>query len=180
MRDKLTIKQEKYAQGLFTGLSQREAYKQAYDCENMTDKTIDEAACRLAGDSKMVARLEELDDELKLRNMTTVERVLAEYAKLGFADIKDYLSYKTAKTVVDHDDTGKPIIGYRQIVDAIDSDEVDGAVIQEVSIGKDGTFKFKLHDKKTALDSMAKYLGMFTDKVEVDNKVTVGFEQSLL
>ena len=29
MADKLTIKQEKFCQGLFTGLTQREAYKQA-------------------------------------------------------------------------------------------------------------------------------------------------------
>ena len=48
MAGKLTVKQEKYVQGLFAGLSQREAYKQAYNCENMTDKTIDEKACKLS------------------------------------------------------------------------------------------------------------------------------------
>jgi phage terminase small subunit len=57
MSDKLTIKQEKFAQGLFAGLSQREAYKQAFNCDKMTDKTIDEAACRLADNSKVTARI---------------------------------------------------------------------------------------------------------------------------
>ena len=87
MADKLTIKQERFAQGLFAGLSQREAYKQAYNAERMKDKTIDEAAARLAADSKVAARIQQLTDELKERNMVTVERVLAELA-VGFADIK--------------------------------------------------------------------------------------------
>jgi phage terminase small subunit len=76
MADKLTIKQEKYVQGLFAGLSQREAYKQAYNCKKMKDKTIDENASRLANDSKVKARLRELTEEFKNRNMLTVEWVL--------------------------------------------------------------------------------------------------------
>ena len=165
MRNKLTVKQEKFAQGLFSGLSQREAYKQAYDCQRMTDKSIDEEACRLAADLKVSSRINELEDELKYRNMATVERVLAEYAKIGFADIKDFVEFRTEKTVVGHED-GEPIYDYKQIVETKPSDEVDGAIINEVSIGKDGTFRFKLHDKKGALDMIGKYLGMFTEKIE--------------
>jgi len=167
LKDKLTIKQEKYAQGLFSGLSQREAYKQAYDCENMTDKTIDEAACRGAADCKVIARVNELQDELKYRNMATTERVLTEYAKIGFADIKDFLAFRTEKTVVDHDEEGQPIYGYKQIVEVKPSEEIDGTMVNEVSIGRDGTLKFKLHDKKAALDMIGKHLGMFTEKMEI-------------
>jgi phage terminase small subunit len=76
MADKLTIKREKFVQGLFAGKSQREAYKEAFDCSKMSDKTIDEAACRLFKDSKVSARLEELQNELKERNMVSVEWVL--------------------------------------------------------------------------------------------------------
>jgi phage terminase small subunit len=167
-KKKLTVKQERFAQGLFAGLTQREAYKQAYDCQNMMDKHIDEEACILAANPKVSQRIDQLTEELKYRNMATVEKVLAEYAKIGFADIKDYLEYKTAKTVVDYDvETGNPIFDYRQIVDTIDSAQVDGSVIQEISISKDGTFKFKLHDKKGALDMIGKHLGMFTEKVEL-------------
>jgi phage terminase small subunit len=75
-KDSLTIKQEKYAQGLFAGLSQREAYKQAYNAENMTDKQIDEEACKLANSPKVAQRIKELTDELKNRNMVTVEWVV--------------------------------------------------------------------------------------------------------
>jgi hypothetical protein len=74
--DKLTIKQERYAQGLFAGLSQREAYKQAYSTKNMTDKTIDEEACRIANDYKVSARIKELTDIVTERSIWTVEEIL--------------------------------------------------------------------------------------------------------
>ena len=56
----LTIKQEKFAQGLFAGLSQREAYKQAYNASRMKDNTMDKNAYTLANDTKVTTRLEEL------------------------------------------------------------------------------------------------------------------------
>ena len=170
---KLTVKQEKYAQGLFTGMTQREAYKAAYDAGNMSDKCIDEEACKLFANPKLAQRIEQLQDEVKYRNMATVERVVAEYAKIAFSDIKDFVSFKTEKTIVDTDDEGNPIYGYKQIVDAKSSEEIDGSMVNEVSIGKDGTFKFKLHDKKGALDMIGKHLGMFVDKVEVDAAQTI-------
>lgn len=76
MADKLTIKQEKYAQGLFAGLSQREAYKQAYNCTNMQDKTVDEEACKLAALPKISTRVDELIEEVKTKNIVTKEWVL--------------------------------------------------------------------------------------------------------
>lgn len=75
-KERLTIKQEKFAQGLFAGLSQREAYKQAYPCKNMSDKTIDERACVLAKNDKVMTRLQELRNKLAKRSVWTVEEIL--------------------------------------------------------------------------------------------------------
>ena len=170
----LTIKQEKFCQGLFIGLTQREAYKQAYDAENMTDKSIDEEACRIAADHKVTSRIDELTNELKYRNMATAERVLAEYAKIAFTDIKDFVSFGTVKVLEDTDEeTGEPIYGYRQIVEAKPSAEVDGTMIQEVSISPKGVFAFKLHDKQKALDMIGKHLGMFTDKLDINGSMVI-------
>lgn len=171
MADKLTIKQEKFVQGLFAGLSQREAYKQAYNAGNMKDNTIDRMAYDLANNRKITARLSELTNELKERNMVTVEKVLAELAKIGFADIKDYLTFKTDKRMVEYQ--GQKVADYAQVVDVLDSDEVDGHVVSEVSIGKDGTFKFKLHDKMAALDKMGKHLGMFTENINLKTNMVI-------
>ena len=72
----LTAKQEKFVRNLIEGMSQREAYKNSYDAENMTDKTIDENACRLFNDSKIKARYMELQEQLaKVTIMTAQERL---------------------------------------------------------------------------------------------------------
>lgn len=72
----LTAKQEKFVRNLIKGMSQREAYKNSYDAENMTDKTIDENACRLFNDSKIKARYQELQERLdKATIMTAQERL---------------------------------------------------------------------------------------------------------
>ena len=153
---KLTIKQEKFAQGLFAGLSQREAYKQAFDCKKTSDKTVDENACRLANYSKIIARLDELTNELKERNMVTVEKVLSELAHIAFDDIKNYLRFYT-----DQDGIVR--------TEVKDSDTIDTRAVSEVSQGKDGQFKFKVYCKDNALLQLGKHLGMFVDKVESKN-----------
>jgi phage terminase small subunit len=175
---KLTIKQEKYAQGLFTGLSQREAYKQAYDAGGMTNKSIDEKACELAANVKVTERINELTEELKYRNMASVEKVLSQLSKIAFSDIKDMLSFKTVKTVDENATAlvGSPIMTYKTVIDLKDSDDVDGSLIAEVKETKDG-FSFKRNDQMKALELIGKHLGMFTDKAEVQLSVT--FEQLL-
>ena len=72
----LTVKQEKFVQGLFKGLSQREAYKKAYDSKNMKDETIDKRACEIAKEGKIKGRLQELRDNIAKRNTVSVEWVL--------------------------------------------------------------------------------------------------------
>lgn len=165
----LTAKQERFVQGLFTGKTQREAYKDAYS-NRMTDKQIDEEACKLAAKPKVYQRLKELQDEIKERNFITVEKIIEEYAKIGFADIKDYLSFGMKELETGQNEDGEPIVVPVQTVNVKPSEEVDGTLISEVSINSKGVFTFKMHDKMNALEKMGRYLGMFRDKVEVTGK----------
>ena len=188
MADKLTVKQEKYTQGLFAGLSQREAYREAFPSSiNWKDETVDARACELAKNSKVVVRLEELTNELKQRNMVTIEKTLAEYAKLGFSDVTDYLEVVTERILVDPDrETNEPISEIRQMVLLKDTANIPKdklAAISEIKQAKDGSISFKLHDKRGALDSIGKHLGMFTDRHEVTGKdggpITIEFKGEL-
>ena len=61
----LTTKQEIFIQRLIEGDSQRQAYKFAFNCNNMKDTTIDVRACELFKDSKVQVRYQELLDEYK-------------------------------------------------------------------------------------------------------------------
>ena len=72
----LTGKQEKFVRNLIQGMTQREAYKNSYDASNMTDKTIDEEACRLFNDPKITARYKELQDRLANASIMTAQERL--------------------------------------------------------------------------------------------------------
>lgn len=73
----LTPKQERFIQNIVSGMSQREAYKEAYDAENMKDETIDTEACLLFNSPKVAKRYQELIEELKDKAiMTATERMI--------------------------------------------------------------------------------------------------------
>ena len=60
----LTPKQEKFAQSIaLEEMNQSDAYRSAYSCKKMSDKTIWENASRLMADSKVTARIAELRQE---------------------------------------------------------------------------------------------------------------------
>ena len=76
MNDKLTPKQERFIQNIVSGMSQRQAYKEAYNVENMSDEAIDVEACRLFNDSKISLRYKELMGKLEDKAiMTAKERM---------------------------------------------------------------------------------------------------------
>lgn len=126
----------------------------------------------------IMERIDHLTNERFKRLDITADDIMQEYKKMGFADIKNYLSYRTALTKVGSVDD-EDVFDYAQVIDMKDSDDVDGAAISQVSISKDGTFKFKLHDKKGSLDSLARIKGMFQDKVEHSGEMTLTFEDKL-
>ena len=76
---KLTTKQENFAQGLVAGLSQRDAYKQAYKTDRMKDSTINVKASELAKDGKVTVRYRELLKEYSNMNLWTREAAFNEY-----------------------------------------------------------------------------------------------------
>ena len=74
----LTPKQEKYVQGLVAGLSQRQAYIQAYSTKNMKDTTIDNNAYKLMQNNEISTRYNELMEEHKSKALWTREEAVNE------------------------------------------------------------------------------------------------------
>ena len=72
--EKLTGKQEAFAQGLSEGLTNTEAYKRAYGAENMKASTIHVEACKLAQHPKITRRLDAILSEKRGKNsMSTLK-----------------------------------------------------------------------------------------------------------
>lgn len=78
----------------------------------------------------------------------TPERVLQEYARIAFADLR---------RVADWGPDGLVLKTPEMLSDA------DAAAISEITptAGASGSYRVKLYDKKAALDAIARHLGMF-------------------
>lgn len=153
----LTIKQELAAQALvYKKLSQSEAYKQVFNVENMKPKSIIQAAWELFNKPKMIARVNELKEQELNRHKTTIDKIIFEYTKLAFYDPRNFF-----------DDNNN-------IKDFKDMDEQTACGLAGVEISeRDSNVtikKIKMVDKKSALDSLAKYFEMFVNKVEITGK----------
>lgn len=76
---KLTAKQEKYVQGLVTGLSQRKAYREAYpNSKKWKDRTVDSRASELLKESNVLGRYNGLMNEHKDKALFTREEAVNE------------------------------------------------------------------------------------------------------
>ncbi|KNB70125.1 hypothetical protein ADS79_26885 [Brevibacillus reuszeri] len=100
-----------------------------------------------------------------------VQRVIAEYMKIAFADISEYVEFGQQEVPmfteegmpINDPKTGEQMTYKRNFVAIRDSGEVDGTLINEVKQGKDGV-SIKLHDKMKALEKLEKYIGFMTEE----------------
>jgi hypothetical protein len=70
---KLTAKQEAFCQGIADGLGQADAYRMAYDAENMKDNTIYPLASKLMNNNKVATRVAELKSQVAEKQLWTRE-----------------------------------------------------------------------------------------------------------
>ncbi|WP_052465730.1 terminase small subunit [Phaeobacter sp. S60] len=112
----------------------------------------------------LFAAIREAQAKREHRTEITQDRVLQELARIGFADIRKAVAWgSTPADLLEGDeggDEGAPASVYP--VDLVRSSEVDddtAAAIAEVSLTKGGV-KLKMHDKLSALEKIARHLGM--------------------
>ena len=91
MSEELNIKQEKFIQGIVKGLSQRQAYKEAYDAK-YADKDIDSKASNLFNTDKVQARYKELLIELEEESIMTAKERMKWLSDVVKGNIK-HISY---------------------------------------------------------------------------------------
>lgn len=147
-------KHELFAQELAKGKTATEAYVLVGYKDN------DGNASKLA--AKVQDRVKEITGKAADKAGVTIERVLAEMAKIGFANMLDYVTINGS---------GEPIIDLSTLT------REQAAAIQEVIVdthsereGEDSIavkrVRFKLLDKRAALVDIGKHLGMFKERVE--------------
>ena len=129
----LTTKQEIFVQRLIEGHSQREAYKFAYNAENMKDESIDVKASNLFKTDKIRLRYEELINELKEKSFYTVENANndLEWIKLKAKEDIEYKGLKQANS-------NAYLNAVKQQI------ELNGITIKEAKKDIDNVIKFEL------------------------------------
>lgn len=150
--DSVSPKQEAFCLSYIETANASEAYRRSYNAAKMKSSTINEKASRLLADDKIRARLDELRAGHRKRHEVTVDRIVAELAKIAFANAHDYFTWSSEGVHVKPSD---------ELTD--DQRSVVSEVSQTVT-AEGGTIRVKLSDKQSALEKLGKHLGMFADK----------------
>lgn len=144
-----------------------------------SEKSAHVTASRLLSDAKVSERIHELTQQLhqKLEKKTEItrERVLQEYAKLAFFDPRKLFDEDgNPKKITELDDDTAAAIAGLEVNSQLLKDEalIEGEGDEPEQRDVLSTVrKYKIADKKAALDSIAKHLGMFAPiKHEVTGK----------
>lgn len=143
------------------------AYQKAYGCAYSTAMTNGNALLRNTQIKNEVIRVR---DEMTSELILDKRAVLQKWIDIAFADITDYVEFgmkaTTQEIPIGETEDGeiktKKITSYYPSMSFKDSKEVDGTILSEVKLGKDG-IGIKLLDKIKALDFLSKHLDLLND-----------------
>lgn len=148
---KLTPKQERFCNTYVEIGNASAAYREAYSCDGMKDKTINEKASKLLKKDKISTRVKELQEELKQKSDISKDRILDELSAILDAKITDYVQFDGMNIKF------KPF------------DELTEKQVKAIESIKEGRFgiELKLHGKSWTIERICKMLGFDTpEKVE--------------
>lgn len=150
----LTPKQKIFADEYLIDLNATRAYKVAYP-KVKKDETAAAAGARLLRNVKVEGYIQQRMEEREKRTEITQDRVLQELAKIGFANITDFVTIERGMVMV------KP-------TDQISKDKL--GAIAGIKEGANG-IEVKLCSKDRALELIGRHLGMWNDKMEVSGQI---------
>lgn len=166
--DDLTEAQKMFCLHYLQHFNATKAYQQAYPQASYATARV-EGSKHLTKPS-LKKELHRLKAELQQDVFIGVGDIMQNYAKQAVADITDYVAFGRKEVRNKHGDIKK--VNY---LDFKDSDSVDGAVIKNVRMGKDGPV-VELYDKQKAMSELMKYLAGDDSPGEIEND---GFIEAL-
>lgn len=178
----LTPKQQRFVSEYLIDLNATQAATRA----GYSPHTANEQGARLLANVSVALAVAEAQQARSERTEITQDMVIAELAKIGFADMRKLLKWtgnQTKMNIEAAEESGEVEISVANLVTLFDSDELGDDIvgaISEISQTKEGALKIKLHDKQAALVNIGKHLGMFASKVEVHGQHTVTHETASL
>lgn len=132
-------------------------------------KTAQEQSSRLLSNAMVSDAITKRRDAIAAKTEVTQERIIAELAKIGFANMADYMRSNP---------DGDPYLDFS----ALTRDQA--AALTEVTVedytegrGEDARdvkrVKFRLGDKRAALVDLGKHLGMFREHIDLAGEIVI-------
>ena len=176
----LSPKHEAFVQAYVSrGMNGTKAYRAVYPSIK-SDDVAGAAAARLLGNVRVQARIAEIMRAGAERAEVTVEQVVRELKLIGFSDIRKVVSWRNELvTRTEKGKDGKPVMVVMPRVTIVDADKISdeaAAAVAEVSQTVNGALRVKLHDKHAALVSIGKHLGMFVDRMQIQERKQISAE----
>lgn len=137
-------------------------------------RTAGKVGHQLLGKTRIAAAVANAQEERSERVQVTADRVLKELARIGFANISDIVDWKVnAVGMIEDPETGEQRIDAKNEVVLKSAEELSDdikAAIASVEQTPNGALKLKMHDKRAALNDMARHLGMYAPVTRENNK----------
>ncbi|PCI52555.1 MAG: terminase small subunit [Alphaproteobacteria bacterium] len=164
MSKKLTAKQLRFVEEYLVDLNATAAAKRA----GYSEKTAYSIGQENLNKPEIQKAIQKDVNERSKRTEITQDRVVAELAKIGFADIRNAVVWGATPNSPDVEGIEPNGLNIYPVA-LIPSTKIDddtAAAVSEISLTQMGV-KIKMYDKKAALDSLARHLGMFNDKIDL-------------
>ncbi len=154
----LTAKQKIFADEYLIDLNATRAYKVAYP-KVKKEESAAAAGARLLRNVKVEDYIRKRMKDREKRTEITQDMVLKELAKIGFADVTDFVTIESQ--------------GSYKAVQVKSTDEMPRDKMGAIAGIKEGAngIEIKLNDKGKALELIGRHLGMWKDKMELSGEV---------
>jgi phage terminase small subunit len=150
----LTAKQERFVAEYLIDLNATQAATRA----GYSAKTAHSVGHENLKKPEIAHAIQEAKAKRSDRTEITQDRVLQELARIGFADIRKAVAWGSAPDGA-IDDEGSPAQYPVELKPSTEVDDETAAAISEVALTQNGV-KLKMHDKLSALDKLARHLGI--------------------
>jgi len=141
--DELTLKEEKFCQEYIKTGNCTEAYKASYDCENVTDESINQLAYRTYQKVKIRLRIKELMKPLDKKFRIELTDIQKQLDAIINSDIRDYVSFKN---------------GVIKIKNFDELTDQQALAIEKIKYTQAG-IELCLHGKSWSIDRICKLMG---------------------
>lgn len=170
--DELNDKQRLFCIYYIKYFNATKAYQKAYEVNRNTAESI---AYRLMDNDGVKAEIRRLKAQRLKEAYFDKNDVLQKYKDIAFADISDFITFGQREQQVmtmygplfeknknGKADRNKPVMETVNYIDFNESTDIDGTIVTEVKLGRDGA-SVKLADKMKALEMLSKFTDLLSD-----------------